>query len=168
MRKYVYARLVVLTKQVATDFILESHFNAHERCEERCMHTEGVFLRTTVGSSQNPSKCKGFSLLREFADKSLVHVVCVVSPLLLLLLLLLAEDVNDVDHATRVLPAHVGPHIRRVFRPVRTVRAVESRQLTARVPQMMLEIVTPIEGPATVGAEAQLPAVATFRPILAF
>lgn len=123
---------------------------------------------------QNPSSGK-ISLFRKLADKSLVHM-CTVPPLLLLLLLLVEDvatllpvkDINDVDRATRVLPAHVGSHIRCMLRPIRAVRTIESRQLTACVLQMMLEIVTPVEGPAAVGAETKLPAVSTFRQILAF
>lgn len=67
-----------------------------------------------------------------------------------------AEDVDDVDLAIRVLPAHVGPHVRRVLRPEGTVRAVETRRLTARVLEMVLEIVTPIEGSAALRADVHL------------
>lgn len=55
-----------------------------------------------------------------------------------------------------MLPAHVGPHVRRVLRPERTVRAVETRRLTARVLEMVLEIVTPIEGSAALRADVHL------------
>lgn len=62
--------------------------------------------------------------------------------------LLPAEDVDDVDLTIGMLPTHVGSHVRRVLCPERTVRAVESRRLTTRELEMMLEIVAPIEGSA--------------------
>jgi len=60
--------------------------------------------------------------------------------------LLPAEDVDDVDLMVGMLPAHMGPHVRRVLRTEGTVRAVESRRLTARELEMMLKIVAPIKG----------------------
>lgn len=60
--------------------------------------------------------------------------------------LLPLEDVDDVDLVVGMLPAHVGPHVRRVLRTEGTVRAVESRRLTTRELEMMLKIVAPIEG----------------------
>lgn len=72
--------------------------------------------------------------------------------------LLPAEDVDDVDLAVGMLPAHVGPHVRRVLRTERTVWAVESRRLTARELEMMLEIVAPIEGSAASRAVIHLSA----------
>lgn len=73
-------------------------------------------------------------------------------------LLLPAEDVDDVDLAIGMLPAHVGSHVWRVLRPEGTVRAVEPRWLTARKLQMMLKIIAPIERPPALRAEIHLPA----------
>lgn len=73
-------------------------------------------------------------------------------------LLLPAENVDDVDLAIGVLPAHVGPHVRRVLRPEGTIGAVEPGRLTARELQMMLKIVAPVEGSAALRAEIHLPA----------
>lgn len=52
-----------------------------------------------------------------------------------------------------MLPAHVGTNVRRVFGPVRAIRATESGQLPAGVLQMVLQIVPPVEGSAALGAE---------------
>lgn len=62
--------------------------------------------------------------------------------------LLPAENVDDVDLATGMLPAYMGPYVRRVLRTEGTVWAVESWRLAARELEMMLEIVAPIEGSA--------------------
>jgi hypothetical protein len=85
--------------------------------------------------------------------------------------LLPGKNVDDVDLATRMFPAHMGPHIWRVLGPECAVRTVEARWLAAREFQMMLEIVTPFERPAAFRAgiylSASLPRMLgpTGRPI---
>lgn len=69
-----------------------------------------------------------------------------------------AKDVDDVDLTVGVLPAHMGPHVRRVLRTEGTVRTIESRRLSARELEMMLEVVAPIEGSAASRAVIHLPA----------
>lgn len=64
-----------------------------------------------------------------------------------------AHEIDDVDLHVGMLSAHVGPDVGRVLGPVRTIRAIESRQLAAGVLQMMLKIVAPVEGPAALGAD---------------
>lgn len=72
--------------------------------------------------------------------------------------LLPAENVDDVDLAIGVFPAHMGPHVWRMLRPEGTVRAVEPRRLSAWELQMMLKIIAPIKGPAALRAEIHLSA----------
>lgn len=57
------------------------------------------------------------------------------------LTVLLDAHVEDVDSLVRVYPANVGPHVRRVFGPVRTIGTVESWQLTALELEVIIQIV---------------------------
>ncbi|KOX74692.1 hypothetical protein WN51_13127 [Melipona quadrifasciata] len=68
-------------------------------------------------------------------------------------LMLYAHQVNNVDFFVRMLSTHMGSNIRRVFSPISTIWTVESRQLSTSVLQMMLQIVSPVERPATLWAD---------------
>lgn len=107
--------------------------------EERRVHERDSVLGTTVARSRTTS-----FILRQVHAAGRVRS----GNGRRLAALLPAEDVDDVDLAVGVLPAHVGPHVRRVLRTEGTVRAVEPRRLTARELEMMLKIVAPIEGSA--------------------
>jgi len=104
----------------------------------RIHHEEGNTFKTTV------TRLKTMSFILKK-----VHVAALTSRSRdgrRLATLLPAEDVNDVDFMVGVFSAYVGPHVWCMLRTEGTVRAVESRRLAARKLEMMLEIVTPIEG----------------------
>lgn len=56
-------------------------------------------------------------------------------------MVLLDAHVENVDALIGMYPAYMGPHVRRVFRAVRTVWTVESRQLAALELEVIIQIV---------------------------
>jgi len=57
------------------------------------------------------------------------------------LTVLLDAHIKDVDSLIGVYPAHVGPHVRRMFGSVWTIGTVESRQLTTLELEVIIQIV---------------------------
>lgn len=56
-------------------------------------------------------------------------------------MVLLDAHIENVDALVGVYPAYMGPHVRRVFRAVRTVRTIKSRQLAALELEVIIQIV---------------------------
>lgn len=78
------------------------------------------------------------------------------------LLVLLDAHIENVDILIGVYSAYVRPHVRRVFRAVRTIRTVESRQLAALELEVIIQIVLARERVAALVARV-IPAL--LRPI---